>query len=96
MKSHSYVGNQREQPASRAGRLAPGGVLAAGGSPASSSKSQYRFCHLCHIHQVKTDVGRLVCDKCEADVQQRHKGQELKNVNAYLDAFAKEWRRRYG
>ena len=61
-----------------------------------TEKPTYRFCHLCNVHQVRTDVGRLVCDKCEADVKKEHKGQELKSVNDYLDAFAEEWRRRYG
>jgi hypothetical protein len=61
----------------------------------ASEERAFRLCHLCYEVEVRTDVGRLLCDGCEERTALLPP-KDRAAANRYLDAFATEWRKRFG
>lgn len=57
-----------------------------------------RLCHLCYKFIVNVDHSRLICENCEKITRERFPEgtKEREDVEAYLNAFAEQWKKTYG
>lgn len=53
-----------------------------------------RLCHVCYKNYCDIDNSRLICNECEKK-QKQLKGKERSDTENYLNAFEKEWRKRF-